>query len=81
LGAGAVTGGAWEDSSTIGMGANMSTEEVCDTVVVEVSISKPNKSTSGGGETGAGAGADRTSGLIGPETVRGNCGDAIAEGR
>ena len=82
LGEGAAKGGAWEGSLTIGMGANMSTEEVCDTVVVEVSISKPNKSTSGGGATGAGAGvgADRTSDLTGPEMVWCSCGDAIAEG-
>lgn len=78
LGEGGPAGGAWDDSSTIGMGAKMSTE-LCDTVVVEESISKPNKSTSGGAATGANA--SRASDLTGPDTVGGSCGVVTVEGR
>ena len=71
---GVATGGAWEDSSIIGMGANMSTE-LSDVVVVEESMSKPNKSTSGGADTGA------TGSTCLDTVLGGNCGVVVVEAR
>ena len=71
LGGAVAAGDAWEGSSTIGVGANKSTD-VVDVVVVVESISKPNKSTSGAGLGGLRCGTGALGGI---------CGVAIDEGR